>query len=75
MSYYRKTPYNNYTPFKKPKTVGFDDSEAEEVNTEEELSDIEENEEDEIEYIVDQLDKLNNKLDDILQLVKGLSKQ
>lgn len=73
MSYYTKKPYNNYN-FKKPKTIGFDDSEAEE-DTDCEVSDIEEDNEDEVEHILDQLDKLNNKLDDILQLVKGLCKQ
>lgn len=76
MSYYNKKSYNNsYSnkPFKKPKTVGFDDTEAEEVDTDTDCDlDSEPGEGEYFEYLVDKLDCINSKLDSITEQYKKL---
>lgn len=73
MSYYTKKTYNNL-PYKKPKTISFD-----EPNSEEEFTDTEEFIEDECEdeqfnTINNKLTDLSKQLDNILELVKELKK-
>jgi len=71
MSYYTKSNYNN-KPYKKPKTVSFDEPDTEE---EEEYSDIDLEEEEQDTYgesILQKLAELGKNLDNILELVKQL---
>lgn len=75
MPYYPNNYPNSYNnkPFKKPKTVGFDDIEAEEEIDTDCDTDIEEDDDGYGEVILDRLSQLNNKLDDILEIVKKLN--
>ena len=70
-SYKRK--YSSYnSDYNKPKTVGFDDSEAEE-DTDIDL-DSEPGEGEYFEYLVDKLDCLNTKFDSIIEKQKIIKK-
>lgn len=69
MSSYKRN-YSNYKSYQKPKTVGFDDSEAEE-DTDCDL-DSEPGEDQYFEYLVDKLDCINSKLDTITEQYKKL---
>lgn len=73
MPYYPNNYPNSYNnkPFKKPKTVGFDDVEAEEEDIEEIDCDTDIEEEDQYgELVLGEIAKLNNKLDDFIKFVK-----
>lgn len=64
MSSYKRN-YSNFKSYNKPKTVGFEDSEAEEDTDIE--TDSEPGDQEYFEYLNDKLDTISNKLDTLLE--------